>query len=112
MDRAIPLALALLGGLLFSPTEPPPLQDRAALTSSFQEQFSRSADAWNRGDLEAFLSDYAADSLTSFVSGGHLHKSVDFIRQNYAPRFAPGATRDSLRFEEFNVRPLSPTLSW
>ena len=111
MVRAIPLALALLVACSSPTPSPPPLQDRAALTSSFQEQFSRSADAWNRGDLEAFLSDYAADSLTSFVSGGHLHKGMDFIRQNYAPRFAPGATRDSLRFEEFNVRPLSPTLS-
>jgi uncharacterized protein (TIGR02246 family) len=111
MVRAIPLALALLVACSSPPPSPPPLQDRAALTSSFQEQFARSADAWNRGDLDAFLSDYAADGLTSFVSGGHLHQGMDFIRQHYAPRFAPGASRDSLRFEEFDVRPLSPTLS-
>ena len=109
MARAIPLALALLVACS-SPTPSPPPLGPGGSDFKFQEQFSRSADAWNRGDLEAFLSDYAADSHL-VVSGGHLHKSVDFIRQNYAPRFAPGATRDSLRFEEFNVRPLSPTLS-
>ena len=44
------------------------------------------------------MSDYAPDSLTSYVSGGHLVKGVDLIPSHYAPRFAPGATRDSLRF--------------
>ena len=111
MVRAIPLALALLVACTSSTPSPQPLPDRAALTSSIQQQFSRSADAWNRGDLDAFMSDYAPDSLTSYVSGGHLVKGVDLIRSHYAPRFAPGATRDSLRFEEFNVRPLSSTLT-
>ena len=31
--------------------------------------------------------------------------------ENYAPRFAPGARRDSLHFEEIEVRPLSPALA-
>ena len=107
----VPLALALLVACSSSSSSPQPLPDRAALTSSFQQQFSRSADAWNRGDLDAFMSDYAQDSLTSYVSAGHLVKGFDVIRSHYAPRFEPGATRDSLRFEEFNVRPLSPTLA-
>ncbi|PYP10604.1 MAG: DUF4440 domain-containing protein, partial [Gemmatimonadetes bacterium] len=32
----------------------------------------RSAGDWNRGDLAGFMSDYARDSLTSYVSGGHV----------------------------------------
>ena len=111
MIRGLPLALALLVACSSPPPSPQSLPDRAALTSSFQQQFSRSADAWNRGDLDAFLSDYAQDSLTSYVSAGHLVKGIDVIRSHYEPRFAPGATRDSLRFEEFDVRPLSPTLA-
>jgi len=57
------------------------------------------------------VSDYAHDSTTTFVSGGHLHFGYDWIRSNYAPLFQPGARRDSLRFEEMYSRELSPTLA-
>ena len=87
------------------------LPNREAFTRLITDQFTRSAEAWNRGDQEAFLSDYAPDRETSFVSGGHLRRGFDFIRENYAPRFAPGAPRDSLRFEELDARPLSSTLA-
>ena len=32
----------------------------------------RSAADWNHGDLAGFMSDYAKDSLTSYMSGGHV----------------------------------------
>jgi ketosteroid isomerase-like protein len=57
------------------------------------------------------MSDYARDSLTSFVASGHLRFGYDRIREGYASQFAPGARRDSLRFEEFHVRVLSPALA-
>jgi len=74
-------------------------------------QLARAAADWNRGDLEAFLSDYAAESTTTFVDGRRARHGFDFIRQNYAPRFEPGARRDSLHFEEVEVRSLSSTLA-
>ncbi len=87
------------------------LPDRGPLSTQLVAQFTRSAEAWNRGDLDGFMADYASDSATSFIASGHLRRGYDFIRSNYAPRFAPGAARDSLRFEEFDVRPLTPTLA-
>jgi len=87
------------------------LPDRQALTGVIVAQLNRSAQDWNRGDLESFISDYAPDSLPTFFAQGHLHRGLDFIRAHYAPRFAPGAVRDSLRFEEIDARPLSPTLA-
>lgn len=104
------LLLALLGCAPAAP-ETAALPDRAALTGAITTQFTRSADAWNRGDLDAFVSDYAPDSLTGFVSGGHVQRGYQWIREHYAPRFAPGAARDSLRFEEFDVRPLAQSLA-
>jgi beta-aspartyl-peptidase (threonine type) len=76
------------------------------LADRLSAQLRRSADDWNRGDLEGFMSDYARDSATSFVEGGHVRRGWDYIHSRYAPRFAPGAARDSLRFEEVVVRPL------
>lgn len=94
-----------------SPAPSAPAPAPAELTAEFQQQFQRSANDWNRGDLDAFMSDYARDSLTSFVASGHLRFGYDRIREGYASQFAPGARRDSLRFEEFHVRVLSPTLA-
>lgn len=78
---------------------------------AIQAQLARAAVDWNRGDLESFLSDYAAESTTTFVDGFRARRGIGFIRENYAPRFAPGARRDSLRFEEIETRSLTPTIA-
>jgi uncharacterized protein (TIGR02246 family) len=80
----------------------------ADLAAQITSQLDRAAADWNRGDLEAFLSDYAPESTTTFVDGRRARHGFDFIRQNYAPRFAPGARRDSLHFEEIEARSLGP----
>jgi ketosteroid isomerase-like protein len=77
-----------------------------ALSSELTRQLDRSADDWNRGNLDGFMSDYAHDSTATFVDAGHVRQGWDFIRSRYAPRFAPGASRDSLRFEEVAARRL------
>ncbi len=83
--------------------------DPVRLTEVLAEQFTRSADAWNRGDLDAFVGDYAADSATTFMDGRRPQHGLAWIRAHYAPLFQPGAKRDSLRFEEFTARPLGTT---
>jgi ketosteroid isomerase-like protein len=73
----------------------------------------RSAADWNRGDLTGFMSDYARDSLTSYMAGGHVQYGwqplYDRYQRNY---FAPGKSRDSLSFEELHVRSLAPGLAF
>jgi uncharacterized protein (TIGR02246 family) len=86
-----------------------PSLDPARLKEVLEAQFARSADAWNRGDLQAFMSDYAMDSSTTYVDGRRPRAGYAWIRDNYAPAFAPGARRDSLRIEEFAARPLGTT---
>ena len=92
-------------------TAPLPLTDRAALTRLITAQLDRAALDWNRGDLDGFLSDYASEGTTTFVDGYRARSGIGFIRGVYAPRFAPGAQRDSLHFEEVEARPLSATLA-
>ena len=83
----------------------------AALGAELEAQLQRSAVAWNSGDLDRFMADYARDSLTSFMGARAPVYGWQTIRDRYAPAFQPGARRDSLRFERFAVRPLSPTLA-
>ncbi|HET6777582.1 MAG TPA: nuclear transport factor 2 family protein [Gemmatimonadales bacterium] len=92
-------------------TDTTPVADRAGLTRLITAQLERAADDWNRGDLDGFLSDYAAESTTTYVDGRRARAGIDFIRSRYAPRFSPGADRGTLHFEEVQVRPLSSTLA-
>src|SRR5512146_3571064 len=99
--RMLPWAMLLAACRPGAPSAADP-----ALAGRLAAQLRRSGDDWNRGDLEGFMSDYARAAATSFVEGGHVERGWDYIHARYAPRFAPGAERDSLRFEEVAVRPL------
>ena len=72
----------------------------------------RSAADWNRGDLAGFMGDYAKDSLTSYVSAGHVQYGWQKLYDRYQTTyFAPGKFRDSLTFGEVRVRPLTLDLA-
>ena len=85
-----------------------PAQSRAELTAEVTTMFARSASAWNRGDLDTFMTDYLPGDRTTYVtSKGVIHGPAS-IRERYAPRFAPGGMHDSLSFEGIEVDPLAP----
>jgi uncharacterized protein (TIGR02246 family) len=101
------LLAALATGCAQPAQRPVPNIDPGRLEGSLHQQFLRAARAWNSGDLDAFMSDYAPGSRSTYMAGGHLVEGFDQIRSRYAPAFAPGARRDSLRFEEFKIRPIA-----
>jgi len=73
----------------------------------------RSAADWNRGDLDGFMSDYARDSLTSYMAGAHVQYGWQPLYARYQKNyFAPGKSRDSLSFDELRVRALTPDLAY
>ena len=87
------------------PMGDPPAEITAMLT--------RSANDWNHGDLAGFMGDYAQDSLTSYVSAGHMQYGWQALYDRYqANYFAPGKSRDSLAFEEVRVRTLTPDFAY
>jgi uncharacterized protein (TIGR02246 family) len=73
----------------------------------------RSAADWNRGDLDGFMSDYAKDSLTSYMAGAHVQYGWQPLYDRYHRNFfAAGKSRDSLSFDELRVRVLTPDLAY
>lgn len=64
----------------------------------------RQAAAWNAGDLDGFMSAFSPSPTTSYIGATGLIEGFNGIRARYAPGFAPGAARDSLRFEDLRVR--------
>ena len=85
--------------------------DAATVTIALAQQFQRAAAAWNRGDLDGFMSDYLVDTATTYIGNGGLVRGFEAIRGRYAPWFAEDANRDSLRFEDFQVRVLADELA-
>lgn len=76
----------------------------AQIASILEEQ----AAAWNAGYLDGFLAAYERSPATTYIGSGGLRRGFDAIRDRYAPLFAPGAERDSLRFGDVAVRELDP----
>lgn len=72
-----------------------------------------SAAAWNRGDLAAFMRDYADDSTLTYVSGGRARGGWQALYDRYtASYFAPGKSRDSLTYDDLQVHPLTPDFAY
>jgi ketosteroid isomerase-like protein len=63
--------------------------------------------AWNRGDLDAFLSGYEPSQRLLFTSGGNIRRGFDETRERYRTRY--GESREGmgqLSFEMLDVRAL------
>jgi uncharacterized protein (TIGR02246 family) len=82
--------------------------ERSKRRDEIVAMLAQSATRWNRGDLDAFVEDYAPDSGTTYIGSRGILRGPAAIRAAYAPRFAPGSIRDSLSFQLVDVDPLAP----
>lgn len=82
--------------------------ERAERRAEIVSMLVHSAESWNRGDLDAFIDDYLPSEETTYIGSRGVLRGPAAIRQAYAPRFAPGAVRDSLSFELLDVDPVAP----
>lgn len=104
------LLLALSAACWIEPAERVEQEKREVgpgLESRIRAMLDSSAAGWNGGNLEAFMSVYLPTSRTTYVGGDGVRVGYEAIRQRYAPLFRGGAERDSLRFEELRVRPVT-----
>lgn len=104
---ALPLAVAIAAtACSFEVVD----DEGTGLKASVTAMLERSADAWNDGDLDAFMADYASAASTSYMTSDGPVYGTEQIRARYASRFATNAQRDSLRFEDLSVRQLQPLI--
>jgi uncharacterized protein (TIGR02246 family) len=77
--------------------------DEAAVLRVLDEQ----REAWNRGDLDAFLAGYEPSERLLFTSGGNIRRGFDETRAKYQARYgATPETMGQLGFEILDVRAL------
>jgi hypothetical protein len=103
--RAVTVFLAFAGCAARSAE---PARTRADLSAEVTTMFARSAAAWNRGDLDTFMTDYLPGDRTTYVTSRGVVHGPASIRERYAPRFGPGGVHDSLSFEGVEVDSLAP----
>jgi uncharacterized protein (TIGR02246 family) len=61
--------------------------------------------AWNRGDVEAFMSGYEATDATTFV-GATITRGYRQVLENYHRRYPTKEKMGQLTFSEIEVKPL------
>lgn len=68
---------------------------------------------WNHGDLKGFMSGYLDSHRTTYATKTAYLHGVAAIQARYVPQyFSPGAKRDSLTFENWEIDSLSPRVAY
>jgi len=65
---------------------------------------------WNAGDVEAFMTGYAASEETTFVSGSAVKRGYAAVLSAYRLKYASKASMGELSFSDVQLRRLSTTV--
>jgi len=64
-------------------------------------------DAWNRGDIDGFMSGYARSGSTTFVSEDALRRGWETVRARYLKKYSDRAKMGRLTFSDLEITPIS-----
>ena len=102
--RALPIMCSmLLASVVCGAVEQP-----SNSVSQIQSVLSAQQDAWNRGDIEAFMNGYARSASTVFVSGDEVTRGWETVRDRYRVKYSDRAKMGTLSFSALEVTMLSP----
>jgi len=92
----------LLGLILFAAAALP-----AAPADEIRAVIQAQQDAWNRGDIDAFMNGYARAESTSFVSEDTVRRGWETVRARYQEKYSDRAKMGTLAFSELEINTLS-----
>jgi ketosteroid isomerase-like protein len=75
--------------------------------AEIQSILSAQQDAWNRGDIDAFMNGYARSASTVFVSEDEVRRGWETVRDRYRIRYSDRAKMGTLSFSDIEVTMLS-----
>ena len=76
--------------------------------AEIQSVLSAQQDAWNRGDIDAFMNGYARSASTVFVSEDEVRRGWETVRDRYRVKYSDRAKMGTLSFSDIEVTMLSP----
>jgi len=81
-------------------------QTENALTE-IQNVLHAQQDAWNRGDIDAFMNGYWRSDKTVFVSGDDVERGWQKVLDRYKKKYSDRAKMGTLRFSNLEITSLS-----
>jgi ketosteroid isomerase-like protein len=82
-------------------------EQRPNSVAEIQSVLSAQQDAWNRGDIDAFMNGYARSTSTVFVSEDEVGRGWETVRDRYRIRYSDRAKMGTLSFSDIEVTTLS-----
>lgn len=76
--------------------------------AEIQSVLTAQQDAWNRGDIDTFMSGYARSASTVFVSEDEVTRGWETVRDRYRAKYSDHAKMGTLSFSGIEVNMLSP----
>jgi ketosteroid isomerase-like protein len=64
-------------------------------------------EAWNRGDIDAFMNGYWRSNLTRFVSGDEVTRGWQTVRDRYKTKYSDREKMGTLTFSDLEITMLS-----
>jgi uncharacterized protein (TIGR02246 family) len=93
----------LMATLVCAEPEQPPNS-----VAEIQSVLTTQQDAWNRGDIDAFMTGYAQSASTVFVSEDEVTRGWETVRDRYRVKYSDRAKMGTLSFSDIEVTMLSP----
>ena len=81
-------------------------QDRTNAVVQIRSVLRAQQDAWNRGDIDAFMNGYARSRSTIFVSEGTVRRGWETVRDRYRKKYSDRAKMGLLTFSDLEITTL------
>ena len=75
--------------------------------AEIQSVLSAQQEAWNRGDIDAFMNGYAQSASTVFISEDEVRRGWETVRDRYRIRYSDRVKMGALSFSDIEVTMLS-----
>jgi len=82
-------------------------QQQASVEMQVVDVLNRQVQAWNEGDVDAFVDHYWHSPDLSFTSGGHTERGWQATLNRYRRRYPTRKAMGKLAFSGLDVRPLA-----
>ena len=100
--------LPIICSMLMAPFVYAAAEQSSNSVSQIQSVLNAQQDAWNRGDIEAFMNGYARSPSTVFISEDEVRRGWETVRDRYRAKYSDRAKMGTLSFSDIEVTMLSP----
>jgi beta-aspartyl-peptidase (threonine type) len=97
----VALAIAFCGAPITQASEP------NGAAREIEAVLHAQQDAWNRGDIDAFMNGYWRSDQTAFVSGDEVTRGWQKVLDRYKKKYSDRAKMGTLTFSNLEINPIS-----